>query len=100
MDEPEMKPEMKPCPICAGVNIEEGIGCDEMYYDMDRCITCNSKFPVIRRNNRPIEDALQARIDELISLVHDAIHSKVDDIQIKRLHKELTTIEQSLKEQL
>ncbi len=67
--------ELKPCPICGGANIEEGIGGDEMYWDMGRCVTCNSQFPVARRNSRPIEEALTAEIERL----REYLNAIIDD---------------------
>ena len=42
-------------------------------------------------------DTYKIFIKQLVSLVHDAVHSKPNDEQIKRLHKELRTIEKSFK---
>ncbi len=99
------------CPFCENnQNIVHKSDGGEDYIRCEWCgcgwfILVNKNKPRItkkdlidRYNTRPIESALKDRIKELIALVHDSTHSKNDEIQIRRIHAELTKIEKALKE--
>ena len=52
--------ELKPCPFCGGTNI-----CTEKGINLNYCDSCSAEANIEHWNNRPIEDALRARIAEL-----------------------------------
>ena len=52
--------ELKPCPFCGGTKI-----CTEKGINLNYCDNCSAESNVEHWNNRPIEDALNARIAEL-----------------------------------
>ena len=51
---------LKPCPFCGGTKI-----CTEKSINLNYCDNCSAESNVEHWNNRPIEDALNARIAEL-----------------------------------
>lgn len=55
-----MSEELRPCPFCGGTKI-----CTEKGINLNYCDNCSAESNVEHWNNRPIEDALQARIAEL-----------------------------------
>ena len=60
-----MNEELKPCPFCGSEPVynfcEDDISCQECF----GAINCDIYVDIVRWNTRPIEDALQTRIDEL-----------------------------------
>ena len=55
-----MSEELRPCPFCGGTKI-----CTEKGINLNYCDNCSAESNVEHWNNRPIEDALNARIAEL-----------------------------------
>ena len=55
-----MNEELRPCPFCGGTNI-----CTEKGINLNYCDSCSAEANIEHWNNRPIEDALNARIAEL-----------------------------------
>jgi hypothetical protein len=55
---------LQPCPFCGGTNI-----CTEKGINLNYCDSCSAEANIEHWNNRPIEDALQARIAELSQAV-------------------------------
>ena len=51
---------LRPCPFCGGTKI-----CTEKGINLNYCDNCSAESNVEHWNNRPIEDALNARIAEL-----------------------------------
>ena len=51
---------LQPCPFCGGTNI-----CTEKGINLNYCDSCSAEANIEHWNNRPIEDALRARIAEL-----------------------------------
>ena len=62
--------ELKPCPFCGGTNI-----CTEKGINLNYCDSCSAEANIEHWNNRPIEDALTARIAELEAVVDKLIWS-------------------------
>jgi NMD protein affecting ribosome stability and mRNA decay len=56
----ERMSEIKACPFCGGAKI-----CTEKGININYCDNCSAESNIEQWNTRPIEDALQARIDEL-----------------------------------
>ena len=59
--------DLKPCPFCGTSNEKHNNIVklyDDEYYAYEYCNACGARV-YANWNNRPIEDALQARIDEL-----------------------------------
>jgi len=56
----EMSEILRPCPFCGGTKI-----CTEKGINLNYCDNCSAESNVEHWNNRPIEDALNARIAEL-----------------------------------
>lgn len=52
--------ELKPCPFCGGTKI-----CTEKGINLNYCDNCSAESNIEHWNTRPIEDALNKRIDEL-----------------------------------
>lgn len=61
-----MSEELRPCPFCGGTKI-----CTEKGINLNYCDNCSAESNVEHWNNRPIEDALNARIAELEALVDE-----------------------------
>ena len=55
-----MSEELRPCPFCGGTKI-----CTEKGINLNYCDNCSAESNVEHWNNRPIEDALNARIAAL-----------------------------------
>ena len=55
-----MSEELRPCPFCGGTKI-----CTEKGINLNYCDNCSAESNIEHWNNRPIEDALNARIAEL-----------------------------------
>ena len=55
-----MSEELRPCPFCGGTKI-----CTEKGINLNYCDNCSAESNVEHWNNRPIEDAQNARIAEL-----------------------------------
>ena len=55
---------LQPCPFCGGTNI-----CTEKGINLNYCDSCSAEANIEHWNNRPIEDALRARIAELEATV-------------------------------
>ena len=55
-----MSEELKPCPFCGGCKIVS-----EEELNVTLCNGCSAETDIFDWNNRPIEDALNARIAEL-----------------------------------
>jgi len=73
--------ELKPCPFCKTFAGFSDMPPYEDHTGYVRCNFCGAKTPFDTWNNRPIEDALHARIAEcesaLISMVQQFFYSKV-----------------------
>ena len=61
-----MSEELRPCPFCGGTKI-----CTEKGINLNYCDNCSAESNVEHWNNRPIEDALNARIAELRGVISD-----------------------------
>lgn len=78
-----MKEQLKPCPSCGAKNTDKVTLISELYdadkYKYGKCFQCGIRM--YDWNKRPIEDALQAEIDEL--------HNRISYIETKteELHK-------------
>ena len=59
-----MNEKLKQCPFCGGTKI-----CTEKSINLNYCDNCSAESNVEHWNNRPIEDALTARIAELSQAV-------------------------------
>ena len=67
--------DLKPCPFCGTSNEKHNNIVklyDDEYYAYEHCNACGARV-YANWNNRPIEDALQARIDELEKLNRAAL---------------------------
>ena len=62
----EMSEILRPCPFCGGTKI-----CTEKGINLNYCDNCSAESNVEHWNNRPIEDALNARIAELRGVISD-----------------------------
>ena len=80
--------ELKPCPFCGGTKI-----CTEKGINLNYCDNCSAESNVEHWNNRPIEDALNARIAEL-----EAEIDKDVDLTIVGLRKELLNAQSRIAE--
>ena len=60
---------LQPCPFCGGTNI-----CTEKGINLNYCDSCSAEANIEHWNNRPIEDALRARIAELEALVDELVN--------------------------
>lgn len=72
-----MSDELKPCPYCGNT---EGNGMGKAHESEYVYCQCGARKPIIGWNNRPIEEALQKRIEELtgaLNLATDAIAAVV-----------------------
>ena len=70
--------DLKPCPFCGTSNEKHNNIVklyDDEYYAYEYCNACGTRV-YANWNNRPIEDALQARIDELEKQV-DLLKNKI-----------------------
>ena len=83
-----MSEELRPCPFCGGTKI-----CTEKGINLNYCDNCSAESNVEHWNNRPIEDALNARIAEL-----EAEIDKDVDLTIVGLRKELLNAQSRIAE--
>jgi len=69
-----MSEELRPCPFCGGTKI-----CTEKGINLNYCDNCSAESNVEHWNNRPIEDALNARIAELEAEIYQlTAHSDIE----------------------
>ncbi len=79
---------LKPCPFCGGSNIFEG---NMLLKNRVKCRDCNYDLPIKQWNNRPREQALQAKLDTL-RLAYDDF-DRVVNLETARLQTRIDELE-------